>query len=177
MAAIEELCSLKWVFQTMNLPLKKNILWGVLHVLFDLIWVQKTLSCKYPTVSAQQFPGLIFQRQELYVWSLSIQSEDRGVVVSAANEMRKVVDGRFQRAKRKWSVPVHVECLGFCYMDLIKDELHRFARLWNNHRITPSINCKSLSGRPDLLYYLPEISAIQNFLVSIDNDEISLCEK
>ena len=28
-----------------------------------------------------------------------------------------------------------------------------------------------------LLYYLPEISAIQNFLVIIDNDEISLCEK
>ena len=99
------------------------------------------------------------------------------MVVSAANEMSKVVDGRFQRAKRKWSVPVHVECLGFCYMDLIKDELHRFARLWNNHRITPSINCESLSGRPDFLYYLPEISAIQNFLVSIDNDEISLCEK
>ena len=99
------------------------------------------------------------------------------MVVSAANEMSKVVDGRFQRAKRKWSVPVHVECLGFCYMDLIKDELHRFARLWNNHRFTPSINCKSLSGRPDLLYYLSEISAIQNFLVSIDNDEISLCEK
>ena len=71
----------------------------------------------------------------------------------------------------------HVECLRFCNMDLIKDELHRFARLWNNHRITPSINCKSLSGRPDLLYYLPKISAIQNFLVSIDNDEISLCEK
>ena len=37
MAAIEELCSLKWVFQTMNQPLKQNILWGVLHVLFDLI--------------------------------------------------------------------------------------------------------------------------------------------
>ena len=138
---------------------------------------RKHFRCRYPTVSAQQFLGLIFQRQELYVWSLSIKSEDRGVVVSAANEMSKVVDGRFQRAKRKWSVPVHVECLGFCYMDIIKDELHRFARLWNNHRITPSINCESLSGRPYFLYYLPEISVTQNFLVSIDDDEISLCEK
>lgn len=42
------------------------------------------------------------------------------------------------------SNPVHVDCLRFCYMDLIRDELHRFARLWNNHRIRPSINCDRL---------------------------------
>lgn len=61
MAAIEELCSLKWIFQTTNLPLKKNILWGVLHVLFDLIWVQKTLSLQVSngfcaTISGTHFP-------------------------------------------------------------------------------------------------------------------------
>ena len=55
------------------------------------------------------------------------------------------------------SNPVHVDCLRFCYMGLIRDELHRFARLWNNHRIRPAINCASPSGRPDLLYYLPEV--------------------
>ena len=75
------------------------------------------------------------------------------------------------------SNPVRVECLRFFYMDLNKDELHRFARLWNNHHITPSINYESLSGRPNFLHNFPEISATQNFLVSIDNDEISLCEK
>ena len=37
------------------------------------------------------------------------------------------------------SNPVHVDCLTFCYMDLIRDELHRFARLWNNHRIRPEL--------------------------------------
>ena len=75
------------------------------------------------------------------------------------------------------SNPVHVDCLRFCYMDLIRDELHRFARLWNNHRIRPSINCESPSGRPDLLYYLPEVSATQNFLVPIDNDDVIMCEE
>ena len=67
------------------------------------------------------------------------------------------------------SNPVHVDCLRFCYMDLIRDELHRFAR--------PSLNSESPSGRPDLLYYLPEISATQNFLVPIDNDDVILCEQ
>ena len=62
-------------------------------------------------------------------------------------------------------------------MDLIRDELHRFARLWNNHRIRPSINWESLSSRPDLLYYLPEVSATQDSLVPIDNDYAILCEQ
>lgn len=34
---------------------------------------------------------------------------------------------------------VHVECLLFCYMALIHDELQKVARLWNLHRIRPSI--------------------------------------
>jgi len=75
------------------------------------------------------------------------------------------------------SNPVHVDCLRFCYMDLIRDELHRFARLWNNHRIRPALNSESPSGRPDLLYYLPEISATQNFLVPTDNDDVIRCEQ
>ena len=75
------------------------------------------------------------------------------------------------------SNPVHVDCLRFCYMDLIRDELHRFARLWDNHQIRPSINCESPSGRPDLLYYLPEVSATHNFLVPFDKDDVILCEE
>ena len=105
------------------------------------------------------------------------------MVVSAAND--DVQSGGWMHDFRELSEsglycdsnPVHAECLRFCYMDLNKDELHRFARLWNNHHITPSINYESLSGRPNFLHNLPEISATQNFLVSIDNDEISLCEK
>jgi len=74
------------------------------------------------------------------------------------------------------SDPIHIDCLRFCYMDLIREELHRFARLWNNHRIRPSISSES-SGRPDILYFLPEVSATQNFLVNVDKDDVSLCEQ
>ena len=63
-------------------------------------------------------------------------------------------------------------------MDLVRDDLHRFARLWNNHRMRPSTNSESPSGRPDLLYgYLSEVSATQNFLVPVDNDDVILCEQ
>jgi hypothetical protein len=53
----------------------------------------------------------------------------------------------------------------------------RFARLWNNHLIRPSTNGESPSGRPDVLYYLPEVSSTHNYLVPVENDDITLSEQ
>ena len=39
---------------------------------------------------------------------------------------------------------IEVECLKFCFMNILRDELHRAARLWNLHRIRPSTNVESL---------------------------------
>ena len=72
---------------------------------------------------------------------------------------------------------VHVECLRFCYMDLIRDELYRAASLWNNHRMRPSANCESPGGRPDLLFSLPEVSDTRDFIVEADRDDNTLCQQ
>ena len=69
---------------------------------------------------------------------------------------------------------VHVEYLRFCYMDLIRDELHRAARLWNNHRMRPPANCESPGGRPDLLFSLPEMSDTRDFIIEVDSDDITM---
>lgn len=50
---------------------------------------------------------------------------------------------------------IHRECLKFCFMDLLQNELHKVAKLWNTHRIRYSANGKSPSGRADILYFLP----------------------
>ena len=72
---------------------------------------------------------------------------------------------------------IHVECLKFCYMDLIREELNRAARLWNNHRIRPSTKfSKSPAGRPDLLYSLPEISGTTDLIIKVENADIDVCE-
>ena len=39
------------------------------------------------------------------------------------------------------------ECIRFCFMDVIQNELHRVARNWNIHRIRPSNNSESPPGR------------------------------
>ena len=42
---------------------------------------------------------------------------------------------------------IHVECLKFCFSDLIQKELQQVARLWNLHKIRASTNADS----PDLI--------------------------
>jgi hypothetical protein len=50
---------------------------------------------------------------------------------------------------------IHQECLRFCYMDVLQNELNRVATQWNTHRIRPSNNSESPSGRPDVNYFYP----------------------
>lgn len=74
--------------------------------------------------------------------------------------------------------PIHVECLKFCYMDLIRDSLHQKAQLWNSHRIRPNSNQDSPAGRPDILYFLPDQLDTRDFKTEVPEDSIDLqvCE-
>ena len=52
---------------------------------------------------------------------------------------------------------LHMECLWFCFESVLQDELDKVKDHWNSHRIRPSRN-GSVSGVPDVLYYLPQRS-------------------
>ena len=71
---------------------------------------------------------------------------------------------------------IHRECLRFCFIDLIQDELNRVALERNPHRIRPSTNLESPSGRPDILYFLPELRGGQDYSTPIDVEEIEIAE-
>lgn len=72
---------------------------------------------------------------------------------------------------------IQVECLKFCFMHLLRDELHRVARLWNLHRIRPSSNLESPSGRPDILFFIPEVANTKDYRVEVGLDELELAEE
>ena len=61
-------------------------------------------------------------------------------------------------------------------MDLIQDELNRVALEWNLHRIRPSTNLESPSGKPDILDFLPELKGGQDYSAPIDVEEIEIAE-
>ncbi|EDO31486.1 predicted protein [Nematostella vectensis] len=60
---------------------------------------------------------------------------------------------------------VQVECLKFCFMQLIQDELDRVSMHWNLHGIRPCINQETPPGRTDVLYYLPELNDFNGAVV------------
>jgi len=49
----------------------------------------------------------------------------------------------------------HVECIRYCFMDVIQDELNNFLLFWNSHRIRHSAGAGCPGGVPDQLYFLP----------------------
>lgn len=72
---------------------------------------------------------------------------------------------------------LHVQCLKFCYMPLLKEELYRVVELWNLHRIRPqSSNEHSPPGRPEVLYFLPELNGKVRHIHNVTLDDIELAE-
>ena len=73
---------------------------------------------------------------------------------------------------------LHVECLKFCFMPVIREELHETAELWNLHRIRPQpLNRDSPSGRPDVLYFLPQLNGRANYIHDVTLDDVELAEQ
>ncbi len=66
------------------------------------------------------------------------------------------------------------ECLKFCFMDILRKELHRVARLWNLHRIRPSSNMESRAGRPDFLFFLPEANDARDYQKPVLVEDIQI---
>ena len=72
---------------------------------------------------------------------------------------------------------IHRECLKFCFMDLLGNELHKVAQHWNTHRIRPSANLESPSGRPDILYFLSQVNNTHDYATPVDLEEIEIAEE
>ena len=49
-------------------------------------------------------------------------------------------------------------CLQFCYNAILQKELYRVARHWNTHKIRPYPNQDTPAGKPDVLFFLPEVT-------------------
>lgn len=72
------------------------------------------------------------------------------------------------------SDPVQVECIRFCFMHILRKELHQVAELWNQHIISSSKfgNSSGPRGRPDCLYFLPHLYGTENYQTAIASNEL-----
>ncbi|CAB4011709.1 Hypothetical predicted protein [Paramuricea clavata] len=64
-----------------------------------------------------------------------------------------------------------MECLWFCFSWLIQQDLDRVKDHWNSHYIRKS-RYDTVSGIPNILYYLPEYNGKQDCVCPVDDQEI-----
>ena len=69
---------------------------------------------------------------------------------------------------------LHVDCIRYCFTSLIQGELNRVARHWNLHKIRPSSNTESSPGRPDVLFFLPQLLNAADYKTPAPSDEIEI---
>ena len=68
---------------------------------------------------------------------------------------------------------IHVECLRFCFMGLIREELYKVAQNWNLHKIRPC-NAETQPGRPDTLFFLPEEAGATDYKMDADVNDLEV---
>lgn len=56
-------------------------------------------------------------------------------------------------------------------------ELEEVAQLWNCHRIRPSRNAVSPSGRPLVMYNIPQLFGSTNHLKAVNPQQVELCRQ
>ena len=72
---------------------------------------------------------------------------------------------------------IQVECLKFCFTHVIRCDLQRLARHWNTHKIRPVRNTESPSGKPDVLFFLPQMSGTVDYQCIVDPDDLGIAEE
>ncbi|XP_053407737.1 uncharacterized protein LOC123556376 isoform X2 [Mercenaria mercenaria] len=68
--------------------------------------------------------------------------------------------------------PLHVECMRFCFMDLLQQDLDKIRIDWNQHTIRESSDVTSPGGKPDLLYHLPNLFGAIDYKVDVNPTDV-----
>ena len=71
------------------------------------------------------------------------------------------------------------DCLRFCFMTLLQQDLDSVRRHWNTHRIRPSAVAVCPPGVPDELYFLPDTPAVDRLMTNaqpLSDDILQLIE-
>lgn len=71
---------------------------------------------------------------------------------------------------------VHVNCLRFCFAELIRKDIKRVANEWNSHVIQSKHKVVNLPEIPDKMYYLPGEYETTSFAAEYDEHDVKAIE-
>jgi hypothetical protein len=58
---------------------------------------------------------------------------------------------------------VHIECIRLAFTQLIQRDFSRVVELWNQHLIRTQRNVECPAGKPDVLYFQPQIYGTRDY--------------
>ncbi|EDO30927.1 predicted protein [Nematostella vectensis] len=64
------------------------------------------------------------------------------------------------------------ECLKFCFLPILRKELHLVAELWNTHTIASQKRHEVIGGKPNVLFFMPELYNTENYLRYVDLEDV-----
>ncbi len=64
------------------------------------------------------------------------------------------------------------ECVRFCFTKLLRRELHRVGRLWNEHHIRHCKMSEGPHGKPDMMFFLPQLYGARDYRHEVQEDDI-----
>lgn len=63
---------------------------------------------------------------------------------------------------------LHMECIRYCYMNILQLELDNVTIEWNTHHIITNSVTWSPSGKPDVMYHFPQLYGAESYLQHYD---------
>lgn len=67
--------------------------------------------------------------------------------------------------------PILLDCIRFCFVDLLRKDLNSIRNEWNVHILSSSRN-RGPRGRPDSMFFLPHMFDSEDYLIKVDTAEI-----
>lgn len=72
---------------------------------------------------------------------------------------------------------VHNQCIKFCFMHVLQEELRRVATEWNLHPIRSNKNNENPHGKPDVMYFTPELYNTHDYGTQVALEDVALCKE
>lgn len=69
------------------------------------------------------------------------------------------------------------ECLKFCFLPILRRELHLIAEQWNTHNIQQQKRFVVEGGKPDVMFFLREANGTHNYLLNVDIEDVNACQE
>lgn len=72
------------------------------------------------------------------------------------------------------SKKMDIQCVRFCYFELLRKELDLIRMQWNTHHIRPSKKSCAPSGKPETMFRSPELYDTRSYLQEVSVDNLTL---